>query len=53
MLVTNIKIWKSHLNIREGSDYGEGCFEHPGQMLKWMILKVSPILYAFIDLCDI
>ena len=21
MLVANIKIWKSHLNIREGSDY--------------------------------
>ena len=24
MLVANIKIWKSHLNIREGSDYSEG-----------------------------
>ena len=21
MLVANIKIWKSHLNLREGSDY--------------------------------
>ena len=25
MLVANIKIWKSHLNIREGSDYMTGC----------------------------
>ena len=23
MLVANIKIWKSHFNIREGSDYSE------------------------------
>ena len=25
MLVANIKIWKSHLNIREGSDYSK-CY---------------------------
>ena len=25
MLVANIKIWKSHLNIREGSDYMYAC----------------------------
>ena len=25
MLVANIKIWKSHLNIREGSDYYNVC----------------------------
>ena len=23
ILVANIKIWKSHLNIREGSDYND------------------------------
>ena len=25
VLVANIKIWKSHLNIREGSDYSNSC----------------------------
>ena len=28
-LVANIKILKSHLNIREGSDYLEPCFKCP------------------------
>ena len=28
---------------------GDGCFEHPGQMLKWMVLRVSPILYILFD----
>ena len=30
MLVANIKIWKSHLNTREGSDYAIYCdMENP------------------------
>ena len=36
MLVANIKIWKSHLNIREGSDYA-----HP----KSLTLKEQSIKY--------
>ena len=32
---------------------GDGSFEHPGQMLKWMDLRVSPILNTLFDQCDI
>ena len=32
---------------------GDGTFGHPGQMLKWMDLRVSPILYILFDQCDI
>ena len=32
---------------------GDGSFGHPGQLLKWMDLRVSPILYTLFDQCDI
>ena len=32
---------------------GDDSFGHPGQMLKWMDLRVSPILYTLFDHCDI
>ena len=32
---------------------GDGSFGHPGQLLKWMALGVSPILYTLFDQCDI
>ena len=32
---------------------GDGSFGHPGQMLKWMDLRVTPILYTLFDQCDI
>ena len=32
---------------------GDGSFGHPGQMLKWMDLSVSPIVYTLLDQCDI
>ena len=32
---------------------GDGSFGHPGQMLKWMDLRVSPILNTLFDHCDI
>ena len=32
---------------------GDGSFEHPEQMLKWMDLRVSPMLYTLFDKCDI
>ena len=28
---------------------GDGSVGHPGQMLKWMDLRVSPILYTLFD----
>ena len=33
--------------------HGDGSFGHPGQILKWMDLRVSPILYKLFDKCDI
>ena len=32
---------------------GDGSFGHPGQLLKWMDLRVSPILYTLFDQFDI
>ena len=34
MLVAKIKIWKSHLNIREGSDYPTTNLGHTVQKIK-------------------
>ena len=33
--------------------FGDGSFGHPGQIFKWMDLRVSPILYTLFDQCDI
>ena len=32
---------------------GDDSFGHPGQMLKWTDLRVSPVLYKLFDQCDI
>ena len=32
---------------------GDGSVWHPGQMLKRMDLRVSPLLYLLFDQCDI
>ena len=32
---------------------GDVYFGHPGQMLKWMDLGVSPTVYTMFDQCDI
>ena len=44
MLVANIKIWKSHLNIREGSDYRGKCLttELPRFLLFWKSGILTP-----------
>ena len=45
--------WKNVMGAHRSSLLGDGSFEHPGQMLKWMDLRVSPISYTLFDQCDI
>ena len=44
---------KNVMDAHEGRLLGDGSFEHPGQMFKWMDLRVSPIVYTLLDQCDI
>ena len=44
---------KNVMNAHGGRLLGDGSFEHPVQMLKWMDLRVSPILYTLFDQCVI
>ena len=48
-----ISEWKNVMGAHRSSLLGEGSFGLPGQMLKWMDLRVSPILYTLFDQCDI
>ena len=48
-----LQMKKNDTDAHEGCLFGDGCFEHPGQMLKWIVLRVSPILYTLFDQCDI
>ena len=41
------------MDAHGGHLLGDGCFVHPGQMLNWMNLRVSPILNTLFDQCDI
>ena len=44
------------INVRDAHRsrlLGDGSFGHPGQMLKWMDLTVSPILLTLFDQFDI
>ena len=45
--------WKNIMDAHESRLLGDGSFGHPGQILKWMDLRVSPILYKLFDQCDI
>ena len=45
--------WKNVMGAHRSSLLGDGSFGHPGQMLKWMDLRVSPISYTLFDQCDI
>ena len=47
-----LQMKKNFMNAYWGRLLGDGCFEHPGQMLKWMVLRVSPILYTLFDQCE-
>ena len=42
--------WKNVMGAHGSRLIGNGSFEHPGQMLKWIDLRVSPILYTLFDL---
>ena len=41
------------MDAHGGRLFGDDCFEHPGQMLRLMVLRVYPILYTLFDQCDI
>ena len=41
------------MGARRSSPLGDGSFGHQGKMLKWMDLRVSPILHTLFDQCDI
>ena len=45
--------WKNVMDAHRSRLLGNGSFGHPGQMLKWMDLRVSPILRTLFDQCDI
>ena len=41
------------MGAHRSSLLGDGSFGYPEQMLKWMDLRVSQILYTLLDQCDI
>ena len=45
--------WKNVMGAHGSRLIGDGSFGHPGQLLKWMDLGVSPILYTLFVQCDI
>ena len=48
-----INEWKNVMDAHRSRLLGDGSFGHPGQMLKWTDLRVSPILYTLSDQWDI
>ena len=48
-----LQMKKNDMDAQGGCLLGDGCFEHPGQMLKWIVFIVSQILYTLFDQCDI
>ena len=42
--------WRNVMGAHGSRLIGDGSFGHPGQMLKSMDLRVSPILYTLFDL---
>ena len=45
--------WKNVMDAHMSHLIGDGSFGHPGQILKWMDLRVSPIIRTLFDRCDI
>ena len=48
-----INEWENVMYAHRSRLLGDGSFGHIGQLLKWMDLRVSPILYTLFDQCDI
>ena len=45
--------WQNAMDAQRSRLLGDGSFGHPGQMLKRMDLRVSPILRTLFDRCSI
>ena len=45
--------WENVMGAHRSHLLGDDSFGHPGQILKWMDLRVSSILYTLFDQCDI
>ena len=45
--------WKNVIGAHRSSLLEDGSFGHPGQMLKWMDLRISAILHTLFEQCDI
>ena len=43
--------WKNIMDAHRSRLLGDDSFGHPGQMLKWMGLRVSPIIHTLFELC--
>ena len=41
--------WKNVMDAHRSLLLGDGSFGHPGQLLKWMDLRVSPILHILFE----
>ena len=45
--------WKNVMDAHGSRLLGDGSFGHPGQILIWMDLRISLMLNALFDQCDI
>ena len=45
--------WKNVMDAHRSRLLEDGSFGHLGQMLKWMALRVSPILHTLFERFDI
>ena len=48
-----LRMEKNVMDAHRSRYLGDGSLGHPGQMLKWMDLRVSPRLYTLLERCDI
>ena len=48
-----INEWENAMDAHGSRLLGNSSFGHPGQMLKWLDLRNSPILYTLFDHYDI
>ena len=48
-----INEWKTVMDAHRSRLLGDGSFGYARQLLKWMDLRVSPILHKLFEPCDI